>query len=396
MRVGIDISPLAGNRTGVGNYTHYLLRHLLEAEAEFLAFGGAAAGFPPLLRHVLQAERDFAFHGFSAGLHKPARDGCEALQHARHLPLPTRLLHRSWSRLGRPRVDALLGGVDVFHATNYFLPPVQKAKRVVTIYDLAFLRVPELCSPRIVGPFSRQIRRFALDADAILTCSEATKADIVELLGVPEAKVTVAHGAADPAFVRMSWTEAQELMVRRYGITPPYLLFVSTLEPRKNVAGLLQAFALIQHEIPHVLAIVGREGWMEKSLAALTEELGITDRVRHVGYVPDHAALPAFYSGADAFVFPSFHEGFGLPVLEALACGCPVITSDRASLPEVAGEAAIYVDPDDADSIANGIRRLVNDRELAADLRARGLEQARKFSWKHCAETTLGVYRSLA
>ncbi len=372
MRIGIEVSPLTRARTGVGNYTHFLLKAMLAENT------------------------GMAFHGFSSGMGEIWLEGLEGLEGHRHVPLPTRALYQCWSAFGRPRVDRLLGGVDLYHATNYFLPPVASARRVVTFYDLTFIKHPEWCSPKIVGPFANNVRRFAREADAILTCSEATKRDVVELLGVVPEKITVAYGAVDEGFTPILREAVEERVAAKLGLPTPYLLFVSTLEPRKNIEGLLRAFARIKQEIPHTLVLAGAPGWNMGDLGARIQSLGLESRVRRMGYVADRADLPALYAAADAFVFPSFYEGFGLPVLEAMTCGCPVIVSNRASLPEVAGDAARYVDPDSMEDIAQAIREVAQGPELRASMRERGLAQARKFSWKACAEATLDVYRRVA
>lgn len=372
MRIGIDVGPLTRAKTGVGQYTHALLHQLLR-------LGG-----------------DMEFLGLSSGLGAMDAAALEGLARHRHLRVPTRALYQTWSLLGWPQADRLLGGVDLYHATNYFLPPVAKARRVVTIYDLAFLRVPELCSPKIVGPFSRGVQRFAREADAVLVCSEATRRDVVELLGVPEDNVAVAYGAVDDDFAPVPRATAAQALAERYGLDTPFLLFVSTIEPRKNVLGLLRAFARVAKEFPHPLVLVGGTGWNSEGVDALIAELGLEQRVRRMGYLPDRKDLPLFYSAADAFVFPSFYEGFGLPVLEAMTCGCPVITSELTSLPEVAGDAALYADPHDPESIAAAIRTVLNDEARRATLAAQGRIQAGRFSWESCARVTLDAYRRLA
>ena len=384
MRIGIDVSPLTRTRTGVGNYTYYLLKHL------------------PLAQRYQGL--DCTFHAFSSGMKRvdlgwTARPGGheeeEGIESHYSLRMPTRLLYSIWATFGRPRVDRLLGGVDVYHATNYFLPPVKSARRVVTFYDLAFLKVPELCSPKVVGPFSKGVPRFARAADAILTCSESTKWDIVDLIGVAPEKVTVAYGAVDEDLVPVPRPEAVDGLAQRYGVRAPFILFVSTLEPRKNVEGLLRAFAMAAKDVPHSLVLIGRAGWKADGLDRLIAELRLADRVQRMGYLRSRDDLAAFYSAADIFVFPSFYEGFGLPVLEAMTCGCPVIASNRASLPEVGGDAAQYVDPDDTEGLAATIRMVLLNEGLAAAMSEKGLEQARRFSWGACARKTFGVYRSL-
>ncbi len=372
MQIGIDVSPLTPQRTGVGNYTYYMLRHLLAQGEE----------------HIFKA--------FSSGIHGVDLAGLPPFAKHRHIGVPTRALYKCWSLFGRPRVDRLLKGVDIYHATNYFLPPTKKARRVVSVYDLAFLRVPELCSPKIVGPFSAGVKRFVREADAVITCSEATRRDVVELLDINEAQVHVAYGAVDENFASIPRPQAVDLLAQQYDVQQPFILFVSTLEPRKNVTGLLQAFAHIARDIPHTLVLIGGMGWYDENLDEHIEKLGISERVRRLGYVTPRSHLPAFYSAADAFVFPSFYEGFGLPALEAMTCGCPVITANTSSLPEVVGDAAQLVQPEDIDGLAATMRMVLTNERLREQMSTQGLQQAQRFSWTACAERTLDVYRSLA
>lgn len=372
MRIGIDTTPLTGGRTGVGHFLYYQVKHMLRLE--------------PAL----------AWRYFASGRRAPVLDGLSGFDRGRYVPLPTRVMYGVWTALRNPPVDTLLGGLDVFHAANYFLPPVRNARRVLTIYDLAFLRVPEWCSPKIVGPFSRQVPRFVRRADAILTCSEASKRDIVALLQVPPERITVAHGAVDELFQPTGREAARVRVAREHGIHERFVLFVSTLEPRKNVVGLLQAFAKLARVVPHQLVLIGGEGWGVPPVAELAAKLGIADRVVRMGYLPSHADLAAFYSAADCFVLPSWYEGFGLPVLEAMTCGCPVVTSPVSSMPEVAGDAAQYADPADPDAIAGVVLGVLGDADLRARMAQAGRARAARFTWEACARTTLDVYRSLA
>lgn len=370
MRVGIDISPLTAQRTGVGNYCYYLLKHLLSAG-------------------------DCTFHGFSSGRRGIALGELAGKLRHRHVPIPTRVLYRVWDWAGAPTVDRLLGGVDVYHATNYYLGPVSRARTVVTIHDLAFMVHPELCSPKIVGPFSKGMAGFARRADAIMAYSESTKRDVVRQLGVGAEKVTVAPMAVDEGFAPMGREAAEAYVGERYGVRPPYLLFVSTLEPRKNVPTLIRAFETIAADYPHSLVLIGGVGWNAGPILQAIEDSPVRERIIRPGFVP-HMKLPAFYCAADAFVFPTLYEGFGLPLLEALLCGCPVVAAENSSVPEVTGGAALLSDAMDVDGIASNVMRVLDDGDLREKLVARGKAHAAGYSWHACAETTLDVYRGLA
>jgi glycosyltransferase involved in cell wall biosynthesis len=372
LRIGMDVSAVKRQRSGVGEYTAHLLAHLL------------------------RLGEDLEIRGLSTGLGAMDTQALAKLARWRHIRLPTRLMYAAWSMAGRPRADRLLGGADIYHATNYFLPPVAKARRVLTIYDVAFLKRPELCSPKIVGPFSRAVKHFAGEADAILTCSEASKRDIAECCRVDENRIDVAYGAADAAFAPWETARARALLAEKYGIEGPFLLFVSTLEPRKNIDGLLDAFTALLDHIPHTLVLVGGPGWKMSHLDARLSGPVLAKRIRRMGYVTPRSDLPAFYSAADAFVFPSHYEGFGLPVVEAMTCGCPVITSEASCLPEVAGGAALLVPPDQPEAIADAIRRVTDDKALRETLREKGRKRAAVFSWEKSARTVLNLYRRLA
>ena len=372
MRIGIDISPITAVRTGVGQYCFYLLKN------------------------VLALATDCEFAGFSSGSARVELGPLAANISHHHIPLPTRVVYSLWTALGRPKVDTFLGGVDVYHATNYFLPPTRTARRVVSVHDLAFLRIPGLCSPKIRGILSKRIRGFVQEADAVITCSEATRADAIELLDADPSKITTIYDAVDEMFAPMDREAAAAYVAEHYGIRQPYLLFVSTLEPRKNVPTLLRAFAQLKNDIPHTLVLAGGVGWNAEPIFQTLAELNLASRVAQIGFVRSHAELPAFYSAADAFVFPTLYEGFGLSILEAMTCGCPVVTSNNSSIPEVTGGAALCVDALDTDAFANALRRLLEDAPLRESMIAHGREHAQRFSWKKCAQQTLDIYRQLS
>ena len=302
-------------------------------------------------------------------------------------------MYAAWHYTGRPRLETLVGAADVVHATNYFLPPTRRARRVLTIHDLAFAAVPEVCPVDKVGPFAGDLGRFAREADAVIAVSEATKRDVVRFFDVSPEKIAVVHHGKGEHFRPVERDEAADWLRSEYKIEGPFFLFVGTIEPRKNVAALVQAFANVAKEMPHALVLIGGGGRGAGEVLALAEQLGVGDRVVRPGYV-DAGELPWFYSGAEAFVFPSHYEGFGMPVLEAMACGCPVICADNSSLPEVAGGAAELVNATDVDGLAAAMVKVASDQTHRDGLVTRGLARAATFSWERCADETLAVYRA--
>jgi len=281
---------------------------------------------------------------------------------------------------------------DVLFVPAHVLPIVHPRRSVVTIHDLGYLHYPE--AHRLLDRLYLDLstRYNARAATHLIADSLATKRDLVERYGTNPDKVTVVYPSYDKAtFQPVKVKEAIETVKARYGIAGDYILFVGTLQPRKNLIRLINAFSNLQSPISNLqLVIAGKKGWLYQEIFRRVEELGLERKVVFTGYVPE-GDLPALLSGARLFVFPSLYEGFGLPVLEAMACGTPVVCSNASSLPEVAGDAAMLVDPLDVEGMAAAIERVLGDKELRAELIERGFEQARKFSWERCAREILNV-----
>lgn len=368
MRIGFDLNPLGSHRSGTGTYCFYLLKNLQR----------------------LYPESELS--GFSSGSSKVDLGGLA--EHVRHrrLGVPTRLLYGWWQAFGRPEIDRLLGGLDVYHATNFFLPPARKAVRVLMVHDLAFLARPEYCDPALARPFSRRIKEFVKEADGLLTSSASTKRDVVQYLDVDPAKITVAPLAVDEDLCPMLPEAAQMQLSQRFGLRGPFILFVGTIGSRKNPANLVRAFGSLAKDFPHKLVLVGERGYGAAETFEAVAELGLEGRVVEVGYVPDYLQLRAFYSAAEVFVFPTRYEGFGLPVLEAMACGCAAVTSANSSMREVAGEAAMYADPESVEDLARAIRRVLEDPATREDLEVLGQDRAKMFCWEDCARATYKLY----
>ena len=305
-----------------------------------------------------------------------------------YLLLSDKKQNKLWEHLVLPFI-VNRGGFDLFHTPDHILPllPI-KCRKVITVHDLSFVNHPELFTAgkrsykQLMTPLS--LKR----ADRIIAVSQNTKNDIVKLYKTDPGKVTVVYNGVGEEFCEVESKDVLSEARKKYELPDKYILFVGTIEPRKNIINLIKAYKKSGTDL--ILAIVGKKGWMSDSII---KEITSDNRILWLDTVGSKD-LPALYSMADLFVYPSLYEGFGLPVLEAMACGTPVITSNVSSLPEVAGDAAVLVDPDNADAIACAIKNILKNEELRKSLISKGPEQARKFSWKKCAKETLKVYES--
>jgi glycosyltransferase involved in cell wall biosynthesis len=293
----------------------------------------------------------------------------------------------------RTSLDRWLPRGDIFHGTDHLLPPLDKAGQVFTIHDLIFRLYPQYHLPLNRWFLALMLPKFMRRADAVIAVSENTRRDVVRLMSIPEEKIVVIYEGVPPQFCPVTDTHVLEHARARYGLPPRYLLFFSTIEPRKNLITLLDAYAELLRrgdEIP-ALVVMGRKGWLYQETLRHINQLGLSGRVILTDWVAA-ADVPTVLSMADVSVFPSLYEGFGLPPLEAMACGVPVISSNSSSLPEVIGDAGIMVEPRDVAGFANAISRILHDEPLRRDLSARGLVQASRFTWERTARETLAVY----
>ena len=303
-----------------------------------------------------------------------------------------------WHQVG-VTLAARRAGAALLHLPAGIGPVWSRLPTVLTIHDLNVLRFPELFRPwfrhyaRVVLP------RAARAADAIITVSHASKADVVDGLGIPEERVTVVPNGVDPAFAPLApdGERAHEVR-RRYGLQDNFVLTVGSVEPRKNLPRLLEAVSQLRTRSDTadvVLVHAGPEGWLANGVSRTVQAHGLSDAVRFLGYVPKRD-LAALYGLARLTAYPSLYEGFGLPVAEAMACGCPVVTSNVSSLPEVAGDAGLLVDPGSVEEIAAGIAALWTDAARRRELAARGRAQARRFTWDRTARETAAVYEAVS
>jgi glycosyltransferase involved in cell wall biosynthesis len=284
---------------------------------------------------------------------------------------------------------------DVVYFPYPVLPPYCRLPTVAMIHDLGFVRFPKHYPAEMLRNLVEPMRRSARRATHLAAVSESTKRDLVELFGIGASKISVVYHGVGAEFAPVP--NAQEKVRARLGLERPYVLFVGTVQPRKNLPRLIEAFARVVGEqgIEHELVIAGQKGWLAEESLRAPQKFRVEQRVRFVDYVPEDM-LPSLYSAADALAYPSLYEGFGLPALEAMACGVPVLASKTSSLPEVAGDAAILVDPASVEAIAEGLAGILLDERLRADLREKGIARARSFTWANSARGLISVFHRCA
>ncbi len=283
-------------------------------------------------------------------------------------------------------------GADLFHGVHSVVPLASSLPSVVTVHDLAFIRFTQTFRGYNRAYLDFATRLSVRRAARILVVSEHTRREVIGLLGVPPERIVVTPNAVREHF-RVPDPAALAAFRAQKGLPAQFVLYVGTLEPRKNLTTLLEAYAEVvrHHDVP--LLVGGGKGWLYEAVFQRLEQLGLGEKVHFIGYI-DEDELPLWYAAASVFVFPSLYEGFGMPPLEAMACGTPVITSNSSSLPEVVGEAGITVAPTDAAGFAEAIARVLRDADLRQALREQGLVQARSFSWRVTAERTLAAYEA--
>jgi glycosyltransferase involved in cell wall biosynthesis len=363
IRVAVDATAVPARLTGAGVYAARLLaglaaRNDLELEA-FCAPGSAAAlAAPGLVPRPVRL----------AGAGRPARI--------------------AWTQLLAGRA-ARRARADLLHGLHYELPVAAGPPQVVTVHDLTLLTHPEWHQAGKVRYFGWAIPRAVAAATRVLCVSATTAADLAERLGVPADRVDVTPLGTD---LRPAPPERVAELRRRLGLDGPYLLGLGTVEPRKDLPTLVRAFAALAGELPHRLVLAGLAGWDGGELAAAVAASGVADRILVPGYVPE-ADKAALLTGADVFAYPSRYEGFGLPVLEAMACATPVVTTTGGSLPEVAGDAAILIEPGDSHALAAAVAKLAGDPAARQDAAARARARAAAFTWDRCAALTAAAYR---
>ena len=375
MRIAIDLSPAIHQKAGLGRYARTLAEHLIAQDRanEYVAFAYgrrfATDSLPPALRALPHAN---------------------ILLGARPWRMSVWLAHKFGISL-----DRALPRVDLFHATEHLLPPLENTKTVFTLHDLIFQFFPEYHLPLNRWFLVNVMPLFLRRADAIIAVSECTKRDAIRFYNLPPEKITVIYEGINPALRPVKDKTLINQARSRYAQNQRFILFLGTIEPRKNIIALVDALHVLQSRgLPHRLLVAGRKGWLFQTTFDHVKQSGMESAVTFLDFVPDDD-LRALFAACDAFVFPSFYEGFGLPPLEAMACGAPVICSSTSSLPEVVGNAAMLVDPRNVGEIADAIERVITRPALGDEMRAKGFSQAARFSWERAARETLEVYANV-
>lgn len=353
MKIGIDVQSTLGRKTGIGLYT----------------------------RNLLQALRRVA----------PQHEYVElSWGRTNELRTDQRLW---WQQVELPR-RARSAAVEVLHVTGFDAPRWRPCPTLLTVHDLIGLLFPGNFPPVSRFYWSYWLPRTMRWADQIIADSEHTKRDLIRLLNIPSERIEVVYLGVDKAFRPIEEQATLEALRHKYSLPSDIILYVGTLEPRKGLDTLITAYSVLAADIPHHLVITGKKGWYTESLFRQVEVLGLRERVHFTDYVADED-LPGLYNLAALFVYPSRYEGFGLPPLEAMACGVPVVCSNAASLPEVVGDAALLVPPDNVEALVVAIHKVLNDKSLRAEMRTKGLEQAKKFAWEETARRTVEIYEKM-
>lgn len=388
MKIGIDVRCLVeGRRTGVEEYTLNLLRNLFEIDTknEYVLFLNS-------------------FRPHKADLKWTEKYANVSVKKFRY---PNKLLNFLFWYLRWPKIDVLLGGADVVFLPNIIFASVsEKAKLLVTIHDLSFERHPETFSlKRRLWHTFINTRDICRRADRLIAVSESTKNDLVTLYGINPQKISVIHSGISSRFGVIDRNKPELATVKeKYDLPYKFILYFGTIEPRKNLVGIIRAYNHLQNYASannledlakHKLVIAGQSGWLSGEIYAEIERSKFKEKIMLIDAVPDEEK-EYIYNLASLFVYPSFFEGFGFPPLEAMRCGVPTIVSNNSSLPEIVGKGAVMIDPDKPDEIAKATREVLADKGLAEKLKIAGMQKAAEFSWQKTATDALGAIKSLA
>lgn len=372
MRIGINARQMLGKKDGIGYYTYHLIRNLTRIDK-----GNEYVIFSPKCPSLNLENKNFKNSSIK-------------------FPITSKFLRGFWEHFLLP-LEYTYKKIDLLHCLAHTFPLVFKGRRVLTIHDIAFLVHPRIIPKPLYFYYLTFISSAVSSADKIIAISHHTKADLIKLLRVPSSKIKVIYQGVSSIFQPLKPKGNFQRVKTKYNIRGRFILYLGSLVKRKNLKRLIRAYYVLKKtkKIEQQLLIVGARGYpFSPDIFSLVKELGLGQEVIFTGYVPERD-VSIFYNTADLLVYPSLYEGFGLPVLEAMACGCPVITSRNSSLLEIAGEAAILINPYNIDEIAYWMYQLLIDNRLGKDLIQKGFQRARQFRWENTAQDTLGVYEEV-
>jgi glycosyltransferase involved in cell wall biosynthesis len=375
MNIGYDLTTLIEKkRTGISNYAYNLFINVvnLYKDYKFISLGIIPLKAYDTFKNLAIAKKDNVF--------------------LKTYRMPSRLwtyIFRLWSFISFPPIEFLAGNVDIFHSFDWYFPPAKSCKRLATIFDISTLLYPEGHTVANIAQHTNRLKAIKREADFVLTISQFSKKEIIRVLGIPEEKIEIAYPGVDTkTFIIRKNFEVRPVL-SKYGLKPGFLLFVGSWYPRKNLKRLIKVFKYFKTEysFKNKLVLIGRK-------TSLIDSLDLNSSIVSLGYV-SQKDLPYFYNGASCFIYPSLYEGFGIPLLEAMASGCPVVTSNLSSMPEVIDKAGVLVDPYKEKSIFKGIKKVLENKRFASDLKTKGLKRAGEFTWKNCARKTFSVYKKV-
>jgi len=368
LRIGIDIRSLIFTQAGISHNLYNLISYLSQfpEDSQYFLFtsGRTNRSWPKNVKEIV-----IRWPHLSANMEK------------------------IWEEIFLP-LGLIFKKIELFHGPRFMIPRACPCKTVVTIHDLGFKIMPECIINSAYIYFDSRTKLAVSKADRIIAVSENTKNDLIKLYNASEDKITVIHWGIDQSFQPCNDRSSIGRIKNKLGIDKEFILFVGTIEPRKNLVRLIKAFDKLKMKREYRLVIAGCKGWLYEEVFATVKELNMEKDIIFTGYVHDNE-LPFLYSAAELFICPSLYEGFGLPVLEAMACGVSVVTSNVSSLPEVAGDAAILVDPYDVEAIAKAMEQVLEDSNLRKEMIEKGFERAEKFSWQDTVKKTLDVYKQV-